>query len=162
MHISIASSISLLALLLAGCVRDAYVIHPDPGVAPSVLDAAQAAVEAWTAHVPVTIRLDGAPCGVVPAAGDVCLHPIAAIPSLPWEPGTLAGVTAFNEIWIAEPLLERASPAQRQRLIAHELGHAMGLLHTGPGTLMYPYASGGAMTVTPADVAQWYAVRGRK
>lgn len=42
----------------------------------------------------------------------------------------------------------------------HELGHAMGLLHTGPGTVMHPHFSEAAHVVTNSDIEQWKERRG--
>jgi hypothetical protein len=88
----------------------------------------------------------------------ICLHPVQSVPPVPWQPGHLVGYTVYSEIWLATPDLQAYDAAHRQRVIAHELGHAMGLQHTGPGTLMYPAANGGAMTVQPTDAAQWRTV----
>lgn len=46
-----------------------------------------------------------------------------------------------------------------QTIAAHEIGHAMGLQHTGPGAIMsvdLPHAS---LTVTSEDAAQWRSLR---
>lgn len=41
------------------------------------------------------------------------------------------------------------------RLLAHELGHALGLDHTGdPESLMYPLNTGGTTELKPADIAE--------
>lgn len=45
-------------------------------------------------------------------------------------------------------------------LVAHELGHALGLVHTEHGTLMFPDVSADARP-TAEDVAQYDALRGR-
>lgn len=150
----------LLPLLFAGCVGSAYVVHPDPGFTPTVLDAAHAAAADWESRVPVRITFADGPCPAERKDGMICLHPIESIPMLPWEPGTLVGLTVYTEVWLAEPILERDSFPLVQRVIAHEMGHSMGLQHTGPGTLMYPYGDKGSLTVTDADVKQWKLLRG--
>jgi hypothetical protein len=43
--------------------------------------------------------------------------------------------------------------------VAHELGHGMGLIHTGPGTVMCRYVQCDADGVTPADYQQWLDIR---
>jgi hypothetical protein len=53
------------------------------------------------------------------------------------------------------------TPDQRAWAYKHELGHAIGLFHTGIGTLMYPEYAGASHNVTAADVAQYRMVRGR-
>jgi len=151
---------------LAACFGSDYQVHPDPGVAPSVMAAARAAAADWMsaaarAHVPLTITVEADACPATRALGLICIHPVASIASVPWEPGILVGYTSFHEMWLAEPALESSSPAEVQRVIAHEMGHAMGLVHPAKpdGSLMWPYPEGGSLTVTPADIAQWQAVQ---
>jgi Matrixin len=46
-----------------------------------------------------------------------------------------------------------------QTVAAHELGHAMGLVHTAAGSLMYFDADLAPMLPTAADLAQWQSLR---
>jgi hypothetical protein len=41
-----------------------------------------------------------------------------------------------------------------RRITTHEFGHAIGLVHTGPDTIMYYNINGGATHITCADLAQ--------
>lgn len=43
--------------------------------------------------------------------------------------------------------------------VEHEIGHDLGLEHTGEGTLMYKMNGGASYFITPADVQQFYDVR---
>ncbi len=155
---------ALCALALVGCIGSDYRVQPDAGFSGGTMVAAHAAAADWMANVPVKITFADAPCPPQHTGGMVCMHPVAALPSLgAVEPGQLAGLTIFTDIWLVEPSLAELPEARVQRLIAHEMGHAMGLLDAfdKPGTLMYPYGDKGALMVQPADVAQWYAVRGQ-
>jgi hypothetical protein len=46
-----------------------------------------------------------------------------------------------------------------QQTILHELGHSLGLNHTGDGTLMCAYTTCAAEAITPADIAQYADLR---
>lgn len=154
--------LGLFAICLLGCYRGSTYetsVPPAPGFPVELQQAAQAAVLDWERNVPVALVPKIQPCPGEPRAlNSLCIVPVTSIPSVPWEPGELAGYTLGNEMWIAVPLLEADDAAHRQRLIAHELGHAMGLQHDVAGTLMYPYSDLGSLVVTAKDVAQWHEV----
>ncbi len=150
---------TFVLLTLAGCFGSSYTVRPDVGVASSVQSAARAGAADWEANTAAKITFSDVPCDGHRTGGMVCIHPVNGLPPLPWEPGVLLGVTVLTDMWLDEPKLEGMPVEKAQWALAHELGHAMGLLHTGPGTLMYPYYEGAAHVVTPADVEQWKAMR---
>jgi hypothetical protein len=147
-----------LLTMTVGCTANAYHTRVPSTFSPALQAAAFAAAKDWEANVPVTLDVQVAPCGDV--ATQVCLVGVGAIPALPWEPGNLTGLTINRTILLDTASLGGDTPAARQRLIAHEMGHAMGLLHTCGNTIMYPYSDGGALTVTATDAAQWKYVHG--
>jgi hypothetical protein len=52
---------------------------------------------------------------------------------------------------------------ERRTMIAHELGHLLSLIHTGPGTLMYPsYGPNNPNAITCKDVEQYASLRGER
>lgn len=153
----------LVAIVLAaGCYRGSTyeTDMPAPPAFPLELEqAASAAAADWQQHVPVSLAPIVRPCPNEPRPlATLCLLPVEKIPAVPWEPGTLSGFTIGNDVWLAVPPLLADPPDRRQRLIAHELGHAMGLVHDSKGTLMFPWANGGSLVVTDRDVAQWHRV----
>lgn len=150
---------TFVLLALVGCFGSDFRVRPDAGLSPAVHDAFVAAVADWQKHAPVRISLESGPCPYARVQGDLCPHRVEQPVNVPWEPGTLLGYTIHPDMWLADPLIQSAEPAERQWLIAHELGHEFGLLHDAPGTLMYPYFPGASPTVTAADVRQFCATR---
>jgi hypothetical protein len=149
----------LVLLLATGCYTGAlYQTHLGPGMTLDLRVVATKAALDWEQHtrVKLDVHTDNCPT-LVRSSASICVFPVDSIPSVPWEPGELTGYTLLNNVWIATPKLEGETEAYQQRLIAHELGHAMGLSHDVEGTLMYPYRDKGSLTVTPRDVAQWEA-----
>lgn len=66
------------------------------------------------------------------------------------------GDTHWGDIWIAMDAPVGIFP----HLVKHELGHAMALSHTGPGTIMCGTYQCGSNEVMCADVEQWANLRG--
>ena len=57
------------------------------------------------------------------------------------------------------PVLQQFNRTELTTTAAHELGHALGLVHTGAGTLMAPSYDEQAHDVTSADVDQLWSIR---
>ena len=94
----------------------------------------------------------------------------AALATLQSQPdGTGVGLTIRKSSWghtvdggevfIDVPTIEEGYAADFQRIVAHEVGHAMQLDHNAPNNLMAAMATEDAPTPTCTDAAQWYAVR---
>src|ERR1700676_4823309 len=94
---------SLLLLAVVGCYGTDYTVHPDTGFPPDLLDAAHAAAADWESKVPVKFAFSSTSCATARPAGLVCLHVVATLPQVPWQPGELAGFTVLDDIWLAGP-----------------------------------------------------------
>jgi hypothetical protein len=167
---------ALVALALAGCagpLGSHYEVVVDPAFAPDQVEAvAVTATDAWSGATAATFTASVGTCSGV-ADGVICVHasdaaaiyriggPTAAATTRTkrgtgarGDSGGLAGVDG------GEVFLDAAHPAAQLAWEAeHEFGHAMGLEHTGAGTLMFAAEPGAAKTVTAADAAQWRGLR---
>lgn len=133
-----------------------------------------AALESWEAAVPVHFRPRIAACAGIHDA-TILTHAstreeIAAkqkpadgmdlgltLRETAWT-GSVDGGEAFFDV----PTIEADFPEDFQRIVAHEVGHAMHLNHDAPANLMAAMATDDAPTPTCTDDAQWYVARGRR
>ncbi len=138
----------------------------DPAFAPDETAAILAGVERWAAAIPeLRLTTTVAACQT-PAPDEVCLHPAHQPPDPADDvvgstyPGSADDSTVLIYVdriratgWDFGILTEQTT--------AHEIGHAIGLRHSHPGTLMAADVPDQAHTVTADDVAQFWAVRGK-
>jgi hypothetical protein len=127
-------------------------------------DVIVSALSNWEASVPVTFAVSMAPCSGIQPPGAICIHTAPQVvvgahsPANPTAIGITDYVAAYDsaEMWIAND-----TEWSVHQLVEHEVGHAMGLSHHGPGSLMF-YRTGPdeALAPTADDVAQWFEVRG--
>jgi hypothetical protein len=164
-----------------------HTVSIDPAFTADQMDAVTAGVGDWKAAIgELQFTLAVAPCDA-PSAAELCIHPAHNPPAASndvvgtTQPGSSDNAT----LWIYVDRIEACSDARDERdwrwdgrdsfdcparwdvqaitmqTAAHEIGHAFGLMHKDPGELMAADVLEQANTVTPADVAQFWAVRGR-
>jgi hypothetical protein len=163
----------VVALLLQGCggLGDSYVVQVDPRFTQDEQATIVTALGSWEAAVPVHFVAAIEPCSGI-HGGMICVHAsdsatIAANQSQP--DGTGVGLTLRERTWghvvdggevfIDVATVEESYAADFQRIVAHEIGHAMQLDHNAPGNLMAAMATEDAPTPTCADAAPWYEAR---
>lgn len=133
--------------------------------------AIEAAAAEWVGAIPVALTLDAAPCDKV-VLGEICIVRQddetfnERAPVVPAPRHVLAYTDTAADfmkrpidgavIYVNEHLID----SRFQKVVAHELGHAMGLHHTGPGTLMAPDIDEAAAVPTCTDLLQWTSLRG--
>jgi hypothetical protein len=164
-----------LLLTSAGCsgLGDHYTVTLDPTFTPAQQEAALDAANAWSRAVPVTLDVVIAVCAGR-RAENICIHSSdAATVSKAMGDGEMyLGATAGPnwkvdgaEIFISTAYMVQIQSEEgawlTQEVFAHEMGHAMGLVHVnGIGALMdksAPDSSHGP--VEAVDAEQWLLLR---
>jgi hypothetical protein len=128
--------------------------------------AALSAIGDWSEAVPELKLTQSLGSCASPTPEQVCLLPEYAQPDPPVQivGTTYRGAAESGTVYIYVNRIQAiASDAMglTRQTVEHELGHAMGLQHAGVGTLMAANVSDQAPTITAADIAQFWAVRGR-
>jgi predicted Zn-dependent protease len=169
------SSLLLGALVLGlpACAANAapgpgltYSVAIDPSFTTDQTEAITAGIESWNAAVPelhVTYAI--AACDS-PAPNQVCMHPNSSPPDttddIVGDTQSAGDDNSTVMIFIDRIQAAVASPSGLiQQTAAHEMGHALGLKHSATGTLMAAYVMDQASAITPADIAQFWSVRGK-
>ena len=136
-----------------------YSVYIDPKFSVDQQAAIVSAAQSWEAVTSARFTFQVGPCGGV-HDGEICV--LVASPGT-LSPGQMGAtvVETFPSVDGGESALDATvtDESEFQQLAAHEIGHAMGLVHTARGTLMFWEAHGQAHTPTPADVAQWSSLR---
>jgi hypothetical protein len=161
---------------LHGCggIGDSYAVYVDPRFGVGEEAKIVAALDSWEAAVPVHFTVVIGSCSGI-HEGEICTHAstrseIAAKQTQPDGTGlgltlretTWGHVVDGGEVFIDVPTVEDSYADDFQRIVAHEIGHAMQLEHDAPGNLMSAIATNDAPTPTCADDGEWYSVRGER
>lgn len=143
-----------------------YSVAIDQSFAMSQIESVTEAIDDWTTAVPeLHLTYVIASCDA-PSPQQVCLHPDYDPPDptddvvgTTYRGGSDSGTVLIFVNRIQATGWNMASLTRQTA--AHELGHAMGLQHAAVGTLMAADVTSQAPSVTAADVAQFWAVRGQ-
>lgn len=80
---------------------------------------------------------------------------LAGITHRRWHNDVINGPRDYSDIYIASDV----SASDWPRIAMHEVGHALALSHTGPGTIMCASMGCASESITPADVKQYDSLR---
>lgn len=161
----------LLGLWLGGCLVSCagpYPSHYSVFIDPHGLTSEQEilidnALANWQHAVPVTFdEFEGACPDLQWDVETICIHVVseAEIKQITGPPADFIGWTRMQRGGGESFIWNGLVGDEFQTVTEHELGHAQGLMHTGPGTLMYFMAgSQEASLPTATDIAQWQGLR---
>lgn len=138
-----------------------YHVIVDSTVSARMVEATVQAVEMWKAAVPVT--MDVTMSDTCKRADHViCVHEVLpaqieqVMGDYKWG-GTERGPDVDGaDVWITA---HNIPDDELHVVIAHELGHAQWLNHTGPGTLMDGIPATQSHIITATDIQQWKSLR---
>jgi Matrixin len=157
---------AMMAVGLMGCAPAApamaYRVCFAQTFTPAEVEAGLGAIDDWTWNIP-QLKLTaqtGGECGIENGADPT----IDVAPGMHNE-GT-GGLTFYYRNYDREyglvtidTWLEGNPGFVLQQVFAHEFGHAMGLVHTGPGTIMCWSTACQPQGVSAGDIAQWWSIR---
>lgn len=161
-----------LSLLSACAARTAgpgmtYQVAIDPAFTTDQTDAITAGLQNWIVSVPqLQVTYAIANCDV-PATGQVCMHPDTSPPDMAddivgdTQPAGDDSATILIYVDRIQAAAESDPSALVRQTAAHEMGHALGLKHTATGTLMAADVQNQAPSITPADIDQFWSLRGQ-
>lgn len=155
----VAAALALVALVT---VFAGYSQHEHLTLAGDVNDDVQQAANDWSRAVGVRFGRGASTCEGV-ETGVICVHIVSdeQFADLGYDANTL-GVTHTDlkhsgaEMWVRR---NGGGGVAVLPVLRHELGHALGLHHSAPGTLMSPSQDVGSPTITVDDVAQYHLIR---
>lgn len=163
---------SLLAVFLSACVAhgENYDLYISPAFDESYTTHIEEAARDWEQMVPAHFEVKRGGC---PGRNRTTTCIFEADEAF-FESSNVKGAVGFTTCaWGVDDgcrvfLLDSWPDDGRRQLAGHELGHAMGLSHEGPGTpiettgpvIMAPRMGDAAPRPTCLDAAAWYAIRG--
>jgi hypothetical protein len=164
------------ALISTGCggIGDSYVVLVDPAFSHDEQAKVMEAISSWEAAVPVHLSARIQSCSGI-QDGTICTH-ASTHDEVAAKQGVADGIGLAitlrentwshsidgGEVFVDVPTVEAGYADDFQRVIAHEMGHAMHLEHDVPGSLMAAMVTSDAPGPTCTDEAQWYSLRGRQ